>query len=306
MISMTGFGRAETDLPGSGRAVAEVRSVNHRFLEMEIRLPEGLQGYYEEGIRAMAAQAFARGQVKISVTVKGLREPGEVVFREQLARRYQKQLEALRQRLGLSGGVTLEMLIGLPQVVAVAERDGASAAAIRKPVEQAVLRALAAAAKMRRQEGARLEKTLRQRITLFEELTRRIRQRVPEAQTGFRERLAERIKTVLQQAGREIPTEEAVTREAALLVQSTDVNEELERIDSHLTALRSAVAGKAAGPAKRGEQVSSGRTLDFLAQELQREVNTLGTKLRDGAIGRWVVEFKGQIEKLREQAANIE
>jgi len=302
---MTGFGRAETDLPGSGRAAVEIRSVNHRFLEVDCRLPEGFQAF-EESVRAMMGRAMNRGQVRVSVSLRGAREPATVVFQEKLARKYHHQLEGLRKRLKIPGGVSLETLLGLPQVVTVTERNGVSAVSLWKPVERAVSQALASAVKMRRAEGGRLEKALRQRIEIFEDLTGRIRQRVPAARGELQKRLAERIETALQQAGKEIPAGEILAREAAAQVQSTDVNEELERLASHFVALRSAVAGRPVASAKKGEQASPGRTLDFLAQELQREVNTLGTKLRDPEISRWVVEFKGQIEKMREQAANVE
>ena len=302
---MTGFGRAETDLPGSGRAAVEIRSVNHRFLEVDCRLPEGFQAF-EENVRAMVGRAMVRGQVRVTVSLRGVREPATVVFQEKLARKYHHQLEGLRKRLGIPGAVSLETVLGLPQVVAVSERNGVSTVAVWKLVERAVSLALAGAVKMRRDEGSRLEKMLRQRIEIFENLAGRIRRRVPSAQGDLRKRLAERIETALQQAGKEAPAGEVTAREAAVMVQSTDVNEELERLASHFVALRSAIAGRPPASAKKGEQAGPGRTLDFLAQELQREVNTLGTKLRDPEISRWVVEFKGQIEKLREQAANVE
>ena len=305
LISMTGFGRAEADLPGSGRAAVEIRSVNHRFLEVDCRLPEGLQAF-EENVRAMVGRAMVRGQVRVSVSLRGAREPATVLFQEKLARKYHHQLEGLRKRLKIPGAVSLETVLGLPQVVTVSERNGASMTAVWKSVERSVAQAIDGAVKMRRGEGSRLEKALRQRIEIFEDLTGRIRQRVPSAQGDLQKRLAERIEAALQQAGKETPAAEIMAREAAVLVQSTDVNEELERLASHFVALRAAVAGRPAASAKKGEQASPGRTLDFLAQELQREVNTLGTKLRDPEVSRWVVEFKGQIEKLREQAANVE
>ena len=309
LISMTGFGRAETELPGAGRAVVEIRSVNHRFLEVDCRMPEGLQAF-EEAVRALAGRKMLRGQVRVSVAVKGSREAASVIFQPQVARRYLRQLESFRRQLKVEGPVTLGMLLALPQVMAVAERNDFSSAAVWKRIERAVGQALDGAVRMRQREGARLEKALRHRIDLFEQLNNQIRQRVPVVQKGLQERLADRIQTALRGVGREVPQdqERLVLTEAAALVQATDVSEELERIESHLTALRKTLAGQPAGASgsKRGEQTSPGRTFDFLAQELQREVNTLGTKLRDGTVGRWVVEFKGQIEKLREQAANIE
>ena len=305
LTSMTGFGRAEADLPGSGRAAAEIRAVNHRFLEVDCRLPEGFQAF-EENVRALVGRLIVRGQVRVSVAVRGAREPASAVFQEQLARKYHRQLDGLRRRLRIPGAVSLETVLSLPQVVTVSERGGISTAVAWKGIERAVSRALDGAVRMRRIEGKRLERALWLRIAIFKELTRKIEHRVPQAQADLRRRLVERIQVALQQAGQAKAPEEIAAREAALLVQSTDVNEELERIASHLTALRQAVGGKPAATVKRAEQTGPGRTMDFLAQEFQREVNTLGTKLRDPQISGWVVEFKGQIEKLREQAANIE
>lgn len=295
---MTGFGRAQAELPGGGRAVAEVRSVNHRFLEVECRLPETLQPF-EENVRTLTAGAMPRGQVRVSVSLKNGRQAGAVRFDERTARHYLKQLRGLRKRLGLSGEVTLSMLLGMPQVMTAAERDDSATAAVWKKIQGAIGRALAEAVRTREREGARLQKTLKTRLATFKELTAKIRKRVPEVQKALAGRLSQKIQTALQQAGPERAPEETIAREAALMVQSTDVTEELDRLESHLAALASAIEGR---PGKS----SPGRSLDFLAQEIHREVNTLGSKLRDGAVGGWIIEFKGQIEKLREQAANIE
>ena len=275
----------------------EVRSVNHRFLEVECRLPEGLQGF-EETVRAMVGRIVRRGQVRVSVALKAMREPPAVVFQSELARRYLTQLRSLKRGLGLTGEVTLEMILGLPQVISVAERNNAPSVQLWRQIQRGVTEALEEAVQMRRQEGARLQKALTRLIETMERLHRMICREVPRVQRGLQKRLAARIEGVLRNAGSGIPATEpaAILTEAASFVQATDVSEELDRIESHFVALRKAVGGHG----------SPGRTIDFLAQEFQREVNTLGTKLRDGSILRAVVNLKGQIEKLREQAANLE
>ena len=304
---MTGFGRAEISLPADGRAVVEIRSVNHRFLEIECRLPEGLQGV-EETVRSMAGKVFRRGQVRVSLVLKGTREPPPVVFQAELARKYVKQLRGLKRQLGLTGEITLEMILGLPQVVTVAERSNAPSLQLLGQIQKAISQALDEAVRMRQQEGRRLQKALLRLIGTTERLHGMICREVPRIQQGLQKRLADRIEAVLQNAGSAIPAMEprSILAEAASFVQTTDVSEELDRMESHFVALRKAIGGRLEDHSRKGTQSSPGRTIDFLAQELHREVNTLGTKLRDGSTLHWVVDLKGQIEKLREQAANLE
>ena len=287
---MTGFGRAEVPCPANGKAVVEIQTLNHRFLEVECRLPEGFQGR-EEAIRSMVGQAIRRGRVKVSVTLKGRERSAPVVFQAAVARAYTSRLRALQKQLGLSGSVTLEMILGLPQVVTTSDREIPSKR-LWVSMKEAVAQALEKVVRMRCQEGARLEKVLDRLVKGLAGLFTRIRGRVPKTQRALEKRLANRIRAIASTAPRS-----TIAAEAASIVQATDVSEELARIESHLSAVRHAVKGLVESP---------GRTIDFLAQELQREVNTLGAKLREGAIVRWVVAMKGQVEKMREQAANVE
>ncbi len=306
LISMTGFGRAEVALPSGTQAVVEIRTLNHRFMEMETRLPEGLQGY-EDSLRAMVADAIHRGRVRVSVAMKISETASPVTFQTALAKRYVNQLRRVKQDLKLGGSVTLETVLGLPQVMVSAKREGALARSWPS-LKQGLSRALAHTLKMRRQEGKRLEKVLENLLKTMEGLHRKIRHRAPIAQSVLRTRLTSRIQAALQSTGGAArPTgRSAVAAEAAAWVQSTDVSEELARIASHLTALRQAARGNSGASKNKALAGSPGRTIDFLAQELQREANTLGAKMRDTAVVRWVVAMKGQIEKLREQAANVE
>ncbi len=301
---MTGFGRAEATLPrrqgGAGRAVVEVRTVNHRFLEVEARLPEGLQAF-EENLRQAVGRWIQRGQVRVSVMVRPAEESLPVAFDEGLARSYAGQLRRLQHRLKVKGEITLPMLLNLPRVVTVQEREGAGAEQWPR-VEATVQRALQQAVQMRRKEGRRLEKVLRQLARRLEDLTGKIRRQGGQIQADLERRLAARIRVLSRSLPGGRPDPKTVTTEAAALVQSADVREELDRMDSHLAALNAALKGRSSP----GKGTSPGRTIDFLAQELHREVNTLGSKLRDRSLVRWVIEMKGQVEKIREQAANLE
>ena len=290
LTSMTGFGRAEVPLPPAGRAIVEIHTLNHKFLEVECRLPDGFQGF-EEQIRSLVNQEFRRGRVKISVALKAKEVRSPVVFQTALARQYMSQLRGFQRKLRIPGEVDLNLVLGLPQVISSPEPDLLPTRwwpHLKEGVSQALVRAV----KMRRQEGQRLEGGLRQLLQKLESLRRKVQQRVPVVQRGLEKRLATRIQAI-------VPTADsrAIAAEAASVVQATDVTEELGRLQSHLTALYQVVSGESESP---------GRTIDFLAQELHREINTLGSKIRDTAVIRHVVAMKGHIEKLREQAANVE
>lgn len=298
LCSMTGFGRAEVALAGHAKAVVEVRSVNHRFLEVECRLPEGFQTF-EEALRGLVRKLMRRGQVRVSVSVKAPEEPPPIQLREEVARRYAQQLKGLEKKLGLKNQISLALLLGLPHVVAPAEKANHSTEKRWAAMAPGIDRALAEAVKMRRAEGKRLKAAIGGIVKNFETLYGEIKQRVPVIERQLENRLTEKIEKLL--SGAEVPehaqNRSAIVSEAAALVQNNDVSEELARLGSHLTGLKKALDGGAESP---------GRTMEFLAQELHREVNTLGTKIRDAVIVHWVVDLKGQIEKLREQAANLE
>ncbi len=303
LASMTGFGRAEVSIPPSGRIVAEIRSVNHRFLEVETRIPEGFQAW-EDDVRVLVGRSLRRGQIRVSVSLKGSEMAPPVEFDAAQAARYLKQLRGLERRLGLKQAVTLEFLLGLPQVIKAADRAHPSARqwpAVEKAIEQA----LAHLVRMRRREGSRLQRALLSEIAALDRLAAQARRAAPAVFRQAQKRLAKRIDALVRGSAAPAASQSAVLAEAAALAQASDVSEELARIDSHLVALTKAARGETAQTGiKNGS--SPGRTIDFLAQELQREVNTLGTKLRDEAVVTCVVAMKGQIEKLREQSANLE
>lgn len=287
---MTGFGRAEVSLPPAGRAIVEIHTLNHKFLEVECRLPEGFQGF-EEQIRSLVGGKFRRGRVKVVVALKAKGVPPPVVFQTALARHYAAELRRFQKRLGVPGAVDLHLVLGLPQVVTAASPELFPVRwwpLLKSGISQALDRTV----RMRRQEGQRLEKGFLQLLRLLEGLRHKVNRRIPVVQKGLEKKFAARIQRIVPAAD-----SRAVAAEAAQLVQASDVSEELGRLQSHLTALYQVVGGASESP---------GRTIDFLAQELHREVNTLGSKVRDVAVVRQVIAMKGHIEKMREQAANVE
>ncbi len=290
LTSMTGFGRSGVVLPSAGRATVEIQTLNHRFLDVECRLPEGFMGL-EQSIRAQVARGVHRGRVRVYLNVKMRRLTPASIVRREIAQRYTRELRQLKKQLKLDGDVTLEAVIGLPHVVEAPAPDE-SLQRWTVPIGRAVSEAVGSLVKMRRKEGVRLERTLQGIHRSLRDLYQKVSRQVPKVQKGLSRRLQAKLRA-------EVPSADpaACVREAALLIRETDVAEELARIGSHLSALRQAVEGAVDSP---------GRTMDFLAQELQREINTLGVKIRDGAVSRQVVEMKGLVEKLREQAANVE
>jgi uncharacterized protein (TIGR00255 family) len=291
LISMTGFGRAQGPLAGVGRASVEIRTLNHRFLEVECRLPEGWEGLEPE-IRPLVARRIRRGRVRISVAIKRVFETAPASFQLGVARDYARALRALARATGASPQISLETLLGLPHVVKVAHTEGPTQRA-RGQLAAAVALALEHVARMRHQEGIRLEKQMQGICKHLEKLCLQIERRIKILEPAAASRTRKRLKKLLHEAAEE----RLIAAQVASWVREGDVSEELTRLRSHFSALKKALQGSVESP---------GRTIDFLAQELHREVNTLGTKAKDGAIAQRVVAMKNQIEKLREQSSNIE
>ena len=289
--SMTGFGRATTrTLQGS--VTVEARSVNHRFLELDVRLPNGFSALHGRVTEAVRGQV-RRGRVEVSVFVQTDQlDRRRVVFDERLLERYHAALQDLRRRFGLKAPVTLDHLLALPQAMAVQEE--------RTPVEEwwgAIQRTLQAAVRAlntaRQREGRQLAADLRSQIQAIQRHVASVKRRLPKALEQQRQQLKERVRALVGAA-----TAKAMPRleEVAALVKEVDIHEELVRIDHHLTHMRQTLAGSD----------PLGKQLDFIAQELTRETNTMGAKVNDALAARDVVGIKGCIEKIREQVQNLE
>ncbi len=289
--SMTGYGRASRRGP-TGTASVELRSTNHRYLEVDQRLSNGLsaiQGQIAEVVR----QNLKRGRVEVSVAVHsergGRRKP---VFDEELASRYHALLLQLQGRVGLRGPITLDHLLALPHLVTVSE-ESVPVEEMAATVHEAVEAAVRDLVNRRRREGQRLLKDLRSQIASIERCVRVVARRLPVAMKEEREQLRKRVRSLLGTKGKaSVPQLE----EALALIKEVDVNEEIVRLSSHLKHLRQTFAGK--GPV--------GKLVDFIAQELTRETNTLGAKVNDAEAAKSVVAIKECIEKIREQAQNLE
>ncbi len=289
--SMTGFGRAES-LDGHRRVTVEIRSVNHRFLDMSARLPGRLMAL-ENRIRDRVQSRISRGKVHIGVTLDGLSEPTSVLrIDDEVADRYLQILQEMKARFGLRGDLDLGTFINLPDVLC-REEEALPDEAAWSLVDPPLTAALTDFDAMRTREGETLARDLLQRVVAIREATGRIETRGPEMVARVRERLRERLSQLTPEVEYNRYRLEA---EMTLYADRTDVTEECVRLRSHLEQF--AEACRAPDPA--------GRRMNFLLQEMNREANTIGSKCQDLDIAREGLFIKEEIEKIREQVQNIE
>jgi uncharacterized protein (TIGR00255 family) len=287
---MTGFGRgiAET---GVRRFVVEIRSLNGRGSEVKVRgdIPVAVEA---ELVRVVRAQV-ARGTVSVTIREEGIDAP-EAIIDLALIRQAHKQLETLRRELGLAQPVdlaTVATFLAGPGARHV-RRDEMTWEGLRPAVEQALREVQATRAR----EGAALSIDLRQRLDRLRELAAELEKAAAGLPTRAARKLEERLAAIA--AGSAVLDPGRLAQEVAVLAEKLDVSEELVRLRSHLDHLGELIAGNA--------PEAAGRKIDFLVQEVGREVNTIGSKVQDAPIATLVVESKAELEKLREQAQNIE
>lgn len=288
--SMSGHGRGEADL-GEQRVTAEVRTVNHRFCPISLRLPADLHSL-EEAVRRRVQGAVQRGKVDLSVSVDG-RAGGAALDRE-LAARWARELKRLAVDLELAEP-RLEDLLQLPGVL-VESASGLEGDRAEEVVFEAVDRALAALDEFRRREGRDLSADLSERVAAMRDRLERIETVADELPARARDSLRTRIAELLEEAGGDVD-ESRIVQEAAYQADKADITEELVRLRSHLDKLEGLLESS-------GEPV--GRTLEFLAQEIHREINTIGAKTKDLSVADTTVELKADLERVREQVQNVE
>ena len=290
--SMTGFGAAEGPV-GAARVSVELRSVNHRFLNPNIKLPTALS-QWEGEVREALRTRIARGHITVFARVERPEGPAAAVDEERFAR-YAAELKRLQQAHGLGGEVDVGTILRLPDVLRVGHEDdgvGTGTAVELVAVLDAACRALQ---EMRAQEGGRLASVILERIALVEAAVARLAARAPERLEAQRLRLRENVERL---AGGVSVDPQRLAQEIAILADRLDVGEELDRFRSHLAAFREALAAKDAEPV--------GKRLGFLLQELLREANTTGSKANDAPMLQDVVAIKEELERIREQVENLE
>lgn len=289
--SMTGFGRRQSPWQ-DGSVTVEVRSVNHRFLEVACRLPRSLT-LLEDSFKKAVQQRCARGRVDLTVTVQnGKGRAGSVNLDQALAKQYHQALRTLKRSLKLGGSIDLSLIASFKDVVSVSDQPQDDPKLV-KLVQKLATHALDELEKMRKQEGLALAQDMAGRILLLRDHRTAIAARSPNSVQETFERMKSRVEKLL---GAEPPDISRLHQELAIFADRGDITEEIVRLDSHMLQFEQTL--------KRAESV--GKTLDFLLQEMGREVNTIGSKANDAEIAGLVVLMKAELERIKEQVQNVE
>jgi uncharacterized protein (TIGR00255 family) len=290
IVSMTGFARAETTgLAGS--LVCELRSVNHRYLEASVRVPEELRTLEPE-LRAQLQKELRRGKVDCNFTYRSNTVSGQgLQVDAELLGRLTPVLDQLVAATRSSAAALQVNLVDLLRFPGVLRESASDPEALQATGRSLFATALADLKRMRASEGARLNELVRQRCDQLSALVGQVRARLPEVHAAIRTRLAERVAELAAAVDAD-----RMEQEIAILLQRIDVAEELDRLDGHLEETRKII----------GSPEAAGRRLDFLMQEFNREANTLSSKSQDLATTRLAVDMKVLIEQMREQVQNIE
>ncbi len=290
--SMTGWGKGLAENEGQTITV-EVRSVNHRYFEITVKTARSL-GSIEPLIRESVRSRFERGKFDVYVAISGDSPASrEIRMDRAAAEQYLEGLNFLKQELNLPGEITVETLAGMREIF-ITEDNGGGPEIAPNFIESALNEALRNLGDMRRKEGQALADDVSNRVGEVSSLLERLRETVPMTVDQYRERLRTRLADLM--TGEVQPDPGRLEQEIILLTQRSDTSEELTRLESHIVQFRDQLA--------KGSP--AGRKLDFLLQEMHREVNTIGAKSLDTAVSALIIELKGELEKIREQVQNLE
>ena len=279
--SMTGFGSAER-----GPFRVEIRSLNHRFLDISVRIPPQLS-HHEVALRNRIREKFSRGRFDLMISTTGEARVSVKINRE-LAREICNAFRILRDELSLSGDVGIETIAGLREIIIAEETDYDA-----ELLYAAVSEAMDMLGDMRKREGAIIATDILSRLERVAEMKNRIGLLSPDLLRECREKYFERLCSLLGEA----PCDgNRVLQEAAIMAEKMDISEEITRLGSHITQMRKILS----------DDDTIGRKVEFLLQEFTREVNTIASKADDARVSSITVDMKAEIEKMREQAQNIQ
>jgi uncharacterized protein (TIGR00255 family) len=290
MHSMTGYGRGQVISQGT-KVVAEVQSVNKRQTEILVNLPAALASL-ESDLRAKIDRSLHRGRIILTISVSGPAAHHQPVVDSDLANLYLAQFKQLQKALAVPGEITIETILRAPGVISTVEQvvlDSATRSAVNAALDLALEQLL----QMRAKEGSNLHKELLRRIRTIDRALSKIRKLQPRVANRYRALLFERV----QKIGLEITLDDdRLTKDVTFFAERSDFSEELSRLESHLEQFLETTH----------KQQAIGRTLEFISQELGRELNTLSAKANDAEISQIVVQCKAELEKIREQVQNVE
>ena len=293
MKSMTGYGRGECTAKGASITV-ELNSVNRKQAEVSLSVPSELESI-EPDLRDLILASVSRGRVSGRVVLQytGSSRASSVAVNETQAKAYRRELSKLAKSLEIPDNLSMEGLLRLPGVLENTQPT-LDAKAFRAPIKSALGQALEGLLSMREKEGGNLGRDLAKRLAKLRRIVKRVAKLAPDVLKHHRERLIERLK----KTNVEVPDmdDDRLLREIVYYTDRTDISEELTRLGSHFVQLEECLS----------DVVPVGRKLDFLAQEMFREINTIGSKANDANISSEVVTLKTELEKIREQVQNVE
>ncbi|MYL37797.1 YicC/YloC family endoribonuclease [Halobacillus litoralis] len=289
--SMTGYGREISEQEGT-RVVVEVRSVNHRFLDVHTHLPSSLL-FMEDSIRKRVKEAVQRGRVDVYITMDSGGFHTNVEVDWSAAEQYIQAMEGLKSRFHLTGDITIDMVSKLENVFVTKETEDVPGS-FQEELQASVKQALNQLTDMRKREGRQLTKDLHSRITAVGHWLKMMDQRRPDVINEYKARIRARIEEYAAQTLTQ--DEPRILQEVSLMAEKGDVTEEFTRMHSHLQQFEEALT----------QPGSVGRRLDFILQEMHREVNTMGSKSNDALLMEYVLNMKSELEKMKEQVQNVE
>lgn len=290
--SMTGFGKGEYS-DGKYSVTVEIKSVNHRYADINVKIPRRYS-FAEEKIKNQIKSSVSRGKLDVSVLIEALLDGDiSVNLNTGIAEKYISNLKALKESYNLEGEITLELISSMPDVIR-AVPDVEDEEEVMSVIGKAVEIAVENLDLMRIKEGKKLAEDLHIRGDLIASYVKKTETKVPETVSNYKEKLNDRISELVSNKI-EVP-EERILLEAAIFADKTNITEELVRLDSHIRQLHDILSSDG----------SNGKKLDFLVQEMNREANTIGSKVSDIEMTGNVIEIKSEVEKIREQVQNVE
>jgi uncharacterized protein (TIGR00255 family) len=290
ILSMTGYGTGsaqEDDLTIS----VEIRTVNHRFLDLHVRLSREYL-FLEGEIQQLVRNALDRGRVEVNVTIQNLNSAAFLV-NSSLVKGYMEAAARLKEEFNLENSLDLKTILGLPGILQNRETVADNSGALSELAQRSTKTALEGVLQMRRHEGEALRADMLRNLSSVEESARSIQELSVNSAPEYMQKLRDRLSQLLPQGGID---PQRLAQEAALLADKCDISEEVARLKSHIEQYYALMNGKE----------KAGKKLDFLLQELQREANTILSKSGNLEVARKAIEIKADIEKLREQVQNIE
>ncbi len=292
---MTGFGRSAGALSQRYFVAVTTKSVNHRFLEVSVRMPEFFWEL-EPAVRAIASETFSRGKLDISIRVQRTQQPEySVRINTQIANVVVPQLRSMSEELGLGSTFAGSDLMRVPDLLQVEPIETEITDEERDALARLVREALAQMIAMRTREGESLHADITARLKSIRDLQERLAAYRDEIRSELLSAYQQRVQEIGAQAGVQVP-EERIAQEVVLMVERGDIAEELTRLTHHIQQMQQAIDGRE----------PAGKKLDFLSQEMLREINTMGSKSRSATIRTLVVELKTEVERIREQVQNVE